>query len=215
MKNIVKKLKIFTIKTLFKCLKMLLYPIPAVIIILTIWYFFFYSFNVYFRNDDTTLAIISVWISVFGILYGLLAATIFNTVWTEYKTMRLAVKRRDLDMFMELRDEEMSPLVHTMLIVLSGSVLLAFMILPYQSLLGGLLFVGSTSYLFILIFFIVLEIDDPCSGTWLIQSTPKEWLLIDVKTYRLEQFNKKQCRESENNSKIDTTHSYAIIEPEQ
>ena len=65
------------------------------------------------------------------------------------------------------------------------------MCLKYVSVQSGFLFVGSTAYLFVLIFLVIYEIDDPCSGLWYIRSIPKEWLQIDVKKFRdVERFQK-------------------------
>ncbi len=173
-----------TIVMIAKCLWMLFRPIPAVIAACLLWYFVFFRNNLY---SSENLEIIMIWISVFGILYGLIEAVILTTVWNEYKTMRIAVKRYDFDTFVDLRDEEISPLVHTLTFVLSGAILLAFMCLKYVSLQSGLLFIGSTTYLFVLIFFVIYEIDDPCAGLWYIRNIPKEWLEIDVKKFRHEE----------------------------
>ena len=177
-----------TIVIVLKCLQMLYKPIPAVLAAWALWYFVFFKNNLYITES---LEIIMIWVSMFGILYGLLEAVVLSTVWTEYKAMRTAVKRYDFDTFADLRDEEISPLVHTLTFVLSGAILLAFMCLKYVSLRSGLLFIGSTTYLIVLLFLVIYEIDDPCAGTWYIRNIPKEWLTIDVKKFREEERYKK------------------------
>ena len=177
-----------TVLMVLKCLWMLVKPIPAMIAACVMWYFVFYSNNLYLSEN---VEIIMVWISIFGILYGLIEAVVLTTVWNEYKQMRTAVKRYDFDTFVDLRDEEISPLVHTLTFVLSGVILLALMCLRYVSLQSGFLFIGSTAYLFTLIFLVIYEIDDPCTGLWYIKSIPKEWLEIDVKKFREEERYKK------------------------
>ncbi len=171
-----------------KCLWMLIKPIPAIIAVCAIWYFVFYKNSLHVSEN---VEIIMIWISIFGILYGLFEAVVLTTVWNEYKTMRTAVKRYDFDTFADLRDEEISPLVHTLTFVLSGVILLALMCLKYVSLQSGMLFIASTTYLFTLIFLVIYEIDDPCTGLWYIRSIPKEWLQIDVKKFRMEERYKK------------------------
>lgn len=167
-----------------RCLQMLLKPIPAMIIACAIWYFLFYKNDLYVSEN---IEFIMIWVSMFGILYGLLEAVVLTTVWNEYKQMRTAVKRYDFDTFVDLRDEEISPLVHTLTFVISGTILLTFMCLKYVSAESGFLFIGSTTYLFVLIFLVIYEIDDPCTGLWYIRSIPKEWLQIDVKKFRHEE----------------------------
>ena len=102
---------------IIKCLQMLYKPFPAVIVACLFWYFIFFK-NQIFLN--LPIEIINTWISMFGLLYGLLAAVVLSTVWNEYKTMRTAVKKYDFETFIDLRDEEISPLVHTLMFVLSG-----------------------------------------------------------------------------------------------
>ena len=171
-----------------RCLQMLYKPIPAVIASCLFWYFVFYRNEIFFKE---TGEIVVNWISIFGILYGLLAAVVLSTVWGEYKMMRTAVKRYDFDTFADLRDEEISPLIHTLMFVLSGTILIAFMSLSYVTFSSGVIFIASTTYLFVLMFLVVYEIDDPCAGTWYIRNIPKEWLEVDVKKFREEERYKK------------------------
>ena len=170
----------------FKCLIMVLKPIPLATLAPIFWYFIFYRNGIYFAESGE---ILGTWISMFGILYGLFAAVILSTVWSEYKTMGSAVKRFDVDTFIDLRDEEVSPLVHTLIIVLSIMILLAFMQIHYTVVESGIIFIWSTAYLLALIFYIILEIDDPCDGIWYIKDISQEWLNIDVKKFRQERFN--------------------------
>lgn len=171
----------------WKCFRMLVKPIPLAILAPIFWYFIIYKNGIHFAEGGET---VGIWISMFGILYGLLIAKIFTTVWDEYKRMGTAVKRFDLDTFIDLRDEEVSPLVHTLMIVLSVSVLLAFMLIRYDHVLTSFVFISSTAYLFSLIYLVILEIDDPCAGIWYIDDIPEEWLKVDIKKFRKERFDR-------------------------
>jgi hypothetical protein len=171
----------------WKCFLMLLKPVPLAIGAPIFWYYLVYLNGIHFVEGGE---ILGIWISMFGVIYGLLAAIILTTVWNEYKAMGIAVKRFDLDSFIDLRDEEVSPLVHTLMIMLSIAILLAFMCIHYDTVYSGVTFIASTAYLFALIFYIVLEIDDPCDGIWYIKDIPEEWLKIDVKKFRQERFGK-------------------------
>lgn len=166
-----------------KCLMLLLFPTPFTVAISLIWYYFLYKNDIYF-NDKLEGIVTTAWIPTFGILYSLLAAIIISTVWTEYKAMRVAVKKYDFETFIDLKDEEMSPLVHALMLVLSGSIMAAFMGFKYPDVISGIMLISSTSYLFLLMFFVVREIDDPCSGIWIIKSIYPEWLAIEAKEYR-------------------------------
>ncbi len=169
--------------TFLKCLKMLVVPLPFMIAIVYVWYSIFYIYDIDL-NPKLEVIATAGWIPLLSILYSLLVAIIMNELWTEYKMIRMAVKNYDLETFINLRDEQMSPLVHTLMAVISGAVLLAFMLLKYPDATSGIACVGSVAYLFSLIFYVIVEIDDPCSGTWFIKSIPQEWLKIDSRHWR-------------------------------
>ncbi len=168
---------------IWKCFVFSCLPFLAAAVITLIWYVTIYKHHYHFDEKMENI-ISSAWIPTFGVLYSLLVVVVFTTVWNEYKAMRTAVKKYDFYTFMELRDEEMSPLVYLMMTIFSGAILLGFMCLQYPSIKGGLVVTFSTSYLLSLIFFVVVEIDDPCGGLWFIKNIPHEWLDIDVKAHR-------------------------------
>ncbi len=170
-----------------RCAVLVILPIFPAAFVAFMWYEFAWKPGLHFNAGLEGIAT-TAWIPMFGILYSLLAAIVLSTVWAEYKGMRAAVKKYDVETFMNLRDEKMSPLVHTMMTMLSVAVLLAFMGLKYPDAGSGMLLIGSTAFLFSMIFFVVVEIDDPCSGIWVIKNIHKEWLEIDVKTWREKRF---------------------------
>lgn len=177
-------------KNSLKCLALLVLPTLPTAGSTAFWYCVLYSKQRFFGERMEGI-VTAAWIPTFGILYSILVGLIMATVWSEYKAMRAAVKRYDLDAFIDLCDEEISPLVHAMMFILSGSILLAFMSLPYPTWKCGMILVSTTSYLFCLIYMVVREIDDPCDGIWFIRSIPAEWLEIDIKAWRA-----KRCQET-------------------
>jgi hypothetical protein len=109
------------VETSIKCSLLLSYPAGPAICVCLFWYFVLFEHHIHFHEGLTEIAV-AAWIPIFGILYGLLAAVVLNTVWTEYKNLRMAIKCYDIATFMNLRDEDMSPLVHVMttLVVRAG-----------------------------------------------------------------------------------------------
>ena len=166
-----------------KSIIMLVLPLAVAIFIGLVWYYLLYLPELHFSLAVENIAT-SAWIPTFGIVYALFASIVMSSVWGEYKQMRMAVKRRDIETFIDLRDETMSPLVHTLMAVLSLALLGSFMGLNYPSVTSGLVVVTSTAYILALIFFVVDEIDDPCDGLWFIKAIPKEWLEIDPTQHR-------------------------------
>lgn len=179
------------LETVKKSLTLLFFPAPFVVLISLFWYYFLYKNNIHF-NDNLDYVVITILVSFFGLLYSLLAQSIISAVWNEYKAMRLAVKKYDFETFINLRDEEMSPLMHVLMLILFVFILSVFMGFQYPNIISGIIIISATSYLFLLMFFVVREIDDPCSGTWIIKSIPPEWLLIDAKEWRKEHIKKER-----------------------
>lgn len=151
-----------------------------------IWHELLYKHGIHL-NDKLEAIATSAWLPLFGVPYGLILATIaLPTVWDKYNKMRMAWKRRDFGMFMELRDEELSPLIHLTLAVLSGGMLAGFLALDYHDHASGAIVVFSTSFLVSFMYFVVDEIDHPCSGIWFIKNVSEEWLAKDPKEWRAE-----------------------------
>ncbi len=176
--------------TIWKCLLLCIWPVLIGVAGSLAWYQWLFRADIHFEEKLEGI-ITAAWIPEFGILYSLLVAIAVNTVWTEYKSMRTAVKRYDLDTFIDLVDEDLSPLVHTMVLVASFAVLAGFLLLKYPGPWSGGILIFGVTFLLALMYIMILEIDDPCSGLWYIKSIPEEWLEIDAKEYR-----RKRCEES-------------------
>jgi hypothetical protein len=162
------------------------------------WYRYLYIPKIFF--DDKMESIITcAWIPTFAILYALVTSKVLDTVWAEYKAMREARKigTRGVVDFVKLRDEKISPLIYMVILTLSASIMIAFMVIKYPCVLGGFCTVASTSYLFGLIIYIIGEIDNPCGGLWFIHRMPNKWLTIDTAKFheRLAKATDKQIRQ--------------------
>lgn len=171
------------VETAIKAAMLMSYPVLPTICVCLFWYYALYTNHIHFHEKLLEIAT-AAWIPTFGILYALFAAVVLNTVWNEYKNIRMSIKCYDIATFMNLRDEDVSPVVHVMLGIFSWAVLGAFMGLHYPDALSGLACVGSTAYIFGLIFFVIMEIDNPLSGIWFIRNIHQEWLDTDVKVWR-------------------------------
>lgn len=171
------------VETAAKLFLLLLLPLPAAAFACVVWYVAFFRNGLHFHDDLEDNVILS-WISIFGILYSLLAAVIIGAVFEEYKRIRMAIKCRDIATFMSLRDEDISPIIHSIMTVLALGVLGTFMGLTYPDAISGAGVIGATTYIFALLYWVIREVDDPFSGLWFIKHVPDGWLDEDPKEWR-------------------------------
>ncbi len=166
-----------------KTLIMLAKPAVPTALTTLFWTKVIYNKGWCFEHHMENIAV-AAWIPTFGLLYCLLVAVVFTSVWSEYKKIRMAVKRYDVETFVDLKDEQVSPLIYTLVGVCSACILLGFMSLQYANAHNGGIVVASTAYVLFLVFFVVREMDDPTGGIWFIKHLPPEWLRIDVRKWR-------------------------------
>ena len=178
--------------TIGKCA--FLFVLPTIVGALTSlgWYLVFYRGSIHFTEKLEGI-VTGWWTLQFSVLYNLLVAIAVNTVWTEYKTMRAAVRRYDFDTFVDLVDESLSPIMHTSILVVSLGMLLGFLLLRYPDPMSGAAVTFGVGFLLMFMLVVVIEMDDPCSGIWSIKGIPEEWLVVDAKQYRAER--SRQARE--------------------
>jgi hypothetical protein len=160
-----------------------LYAAPLSWIATAFWYFVLVKNDIHLNEKMEVIATAS-WIPLFGIFYGFLASTLIAKVFDQYSDMRIAIKRYDFDKFAELRDENLSPLMHGLMSVLAAMTLAGFMAIKYPTELQGFVVVGSVSYVLSFIFYVVREVDEPLGGVWFIRHVHDGWLEVDVKLWR-------------------------------
>jgi len=178
--------------TLAKCLLAVLIPGPPSWLITWLWYYNVYKKGFHFLEPDLTV-IVDV-VGPLVMLWAMIAAMVLVSSWREYKVVRVASKLGDIPTIMVYRFERVSPLVYTFLLVFAGIILFAFMGLNFRDAWFGIYTVSAFSYVFILYFFMLVEIDNPFSGFWFIRSMRPEWLRIDARKY-LERLRKNRFEE--------------------
>jgi len=171
------------VETSIKSSILLTLPIPATAFACAVWYFGLYTQETHFHDELEDNVILS-WISMFGILYSLMAAVVLGAVFNEYKQIRMAIKCHDIATFMSLRDEDVSPIIHTIMTILALAVLATFMGLRYPDAISGIGVIGATTYIFALLYWVIREVDDPFSGIWFIKHVPDGWLKHDPRVWR-------------------------------
>ncbi len=117
-----------------------------------------------------------------GVVFSIFAAVLFDTVWKKRMAMNRAVRENDMDTFLRLRDETISPLVHTLMIAISA-IIIAYLMLQNRTLQDGLFSVFVGTYLLALFFFVIQEMDHPLHGVWIIEEIKPEWRDIEFDVY--------------------------------
>jgi len=160
-----------------------MFPIPFAGAFALAWHHFLYIKSIHFSPDMEAI-ITCAWIPTLGLFYAILAGLLLSTVWDKYKTIRLAVKDYDIDTFANLRDENLSPLMYVLLCVVSSVLMTALFGMKYHDWLCGCFIISTTTYIFTLVVFIIMEIDNPFSGLWFIRRVHSGWLELNVKEWR-------------------------------
>ena len=169
-------------KISLKCLWIMFAPVLPALVITKFWYQSFFLEGLYFSNDH--IGGVETFILTVGVIYALQLTLMLNTVWEKYRIIRLAVKQNDFETFADYADEELTPLMHTLIGSVSLFLLVGFFVLPYPSASTGAIVVSAISYLLIQFFMVTREMDNPLGGIWFIQHIPDHWLKVNVKKYR-------------------------------
>lgn len=125
---------------------------------------------------------------IIGIIYAVLLGLTLNTVWPEYKMIRVAVRTRDLKTFVLYCDENVPPLMHLCMGTLASFLIICFMIVDCGNVFAGYFCVAVSGFVTSMAFFVIHELDRPFSGLWVISGIDPEWFKINPRQWRMEYF---------------------------
>lgn len=175
--------------TLKKTAILMTYPIPAVWIAISVWYIVFHQYGIHFPKHVAEY-VYAGFIPATMVPYSIATGVFVAKTIDKYYEIRKAVKRYDLETFMILRDEDVTPLAHAFMTIFALFEIGAWALLEYPNGWWGGLIVGSVTYLFSFAFVIAKEVDDPFEGVWFIKYIHPEWMEIDCKEYREKHYAK-------------------------
>jgi predicted histidine transporter YuiF (NhaC family) len=90
--------------TFVKTVLLLIEPLPSAYGAVYFWRHVLYDNDIHLSEKAEGIAT-AAWIPTFGFLYSLLLALLITTVWTEYKSIRTAVKKYDFEwLTIDVRD---------------------------------------------------------------------------------------------------------------
>ena len=187
--RIVKRLK-KQLVLLAKCVIMLVAPLPSTVGVCYLWTRLIFNRHLHYPQEMNDLFLLS-WFPAALIIYGLVVTFLaFTPVCEKYHKMKYAANAEDIHTFMLLRDERLSPLVHTLVFTISVYTMVPFAGRNYQSVFWGWSCVGSLSYVLTLLLFVASQIDNPCAGLWYIRRIQSDW-----RTMTFEEYRAKYCRD--------------------
>lgn len=163
------------IEGILKCCRLMLRPIPPTLLLVGIWYYGFWQNQLHLEGKDSEIGIM-LWITFAGIVYAVFAVDTLSKAARKLEAADDAVDRLDIERFMHICDTEISPVTHGLLSMLALAVIFGFMVYDYQHVPSGIILVGGATYLTSIVFWVIVEYDDPCYGLWFIKSIPEHWL---------------------------------------
>lgn len=155
------------------------------------WYFILYR-NHYDLGDGAEIVATAAWLPYLAVATSIINASILTKVLDEFKEMRYAIKQYDLEKFMMLSDEDVSPLIYALLIVFDACIIGGFMLIHYDSLIHGAFIIWTSTYVMALFLLVIRELDDPLQGVWYIRNVHQEWLNMDRKSWRVKYYAAKR-----------------------
>ena len=168
-----------------KSLVALALAMPFVVLVDSLWYYkmFKYGRHLHERTEGMMTAAVIPMLCVF---FGFLAAAMLTTVWKEYKAIHSSVEKNDKNTFLDLKEEQISPLIHVLMGVQAVALIACFTLVCYATALDGFFCITICVYTLGLYFVVVVQVDDPCHGLWFIKGIPPDWLEINVREWRQE-----------------------------
>ena len=117
-------------------------------------------------------------VPIIGIGYVIFAGLVASTVWGEWKGIVAAIDAKDEEAFIRLKDQRLSPHVKLLVGVFSGLLLFPiFSLLPYKAIATGGFANFAITFILLIYWEVINDLDDYFSGVWNIDITklPEVW----------------------------------------
>jgi hypothetical protein len=166
-------------------------PFLIALLVLMMWDWLRFR-GYHFPKEDEPIMISTV-ITIIGIVYGVIAALIINSVWGKYKKVVICILEKDKHTFLMYRDERMPIMIHLFLFSLSAPLLGLVIMLNYKEQWTGTVAVFLVTFILSLYWIVLIQLDNPLKSAWFAERTPKDWLTEDIDDYfNLDPNNKKE-----------------------
>ncbi len=144
------------------------------------WKFILYDNGIYFSHDAEN-TILYLMIPPVGFIYVIFASLAVSSVFDQYKQISRSVVRKDLDTFLEHRDQQLPVLMHILISVPSVILILLAMAYQYHDFHAGIAAVFLVTFVIAITWFIVNELDNHHRRAHAKQVVPKHW--HEIKTH--------------------------------
>lgn len=156
-----------------------------------VWRYVVYGFDFSFDKEaENSLLFILIALSAFT--YAIFAGYAINTVLTEYKEISKAVVQDDMETFLVYRDEQLPILFHLLLGTNSLILITSSMFFPFHGTSEGMVINFLVTFILVLIYVVIMELDDYYHSIWFREMIPKEWYQVNAIEYFRNENSKKR-----------------------
>lgn len=124
-------------------------------------------------NDEPVINAILPFISS---AYVFLASFLLFREGNDVRDMKTAIKNKDKNAFLAIARDRIPAPVKYILFATGTIIILWTIFLHYESFWTGLASVYSTTYIIVLVWEVIIDLDDPINGVWVIKNIPEEWM---------------------------------------
>jgi hypothetical protein len=164
--------------------------IPTILALLStsFWYLLHHQQIIPIAPDADIDYMSSGVISVLGIFYAVASGFIIATVWKQFVFVEEAIKVGSKEEFIRHKDKRIPNTIKIMFVIYSCILLLAFYMTHVSTSTIGIFSIFSITYCLVLNYQIMIDLDDPFSGLWIVD-VPKQWKHL-IKHERVSNFSK-------------------------
>jgi hypothetical protein len=157
---------------------------PAILSVMLgiVWRHYIYGRHLYFDGDQEPL--LTGFVVISALAWGLFATKAFDVSLDQFYEARRIIRQKDFNKLIERYDEKLPPLMHILIFFFALMVLIPLALIRYEHVSTGCFTVVGVTFILLLAFFVLREIDKPFSGTWTLNNMPEEWKHKDMNAER-------------------------------
>jgi hypothetical protein len=132
-----------------------------------------------FSKEDESILIGAV-VTTLGVAYAITVTLILGTVWERYQKVVLCILKRDRETFLCYRDERIPVIMYLLIAALSLPLLVIVGGLQYSHVWAGFASVFSVTFVLVLYWHVIVNLQNPLKSVWLAERVPEAWVTADI-----------------------------------